>query len=50
MIFRQPTVLLDGEKEELALISSSAEEAVKGGEAIVEDLDFRDCGRGLHLQ
>ena len=43
-------VLLDGEEEGLALTSRSAEEAIEGDEATIEDLDFLDRGWGLHLQ
>ena len=44
------SALLGGEEEGLALISRSVEEAVEGSEATIEDLDFLDRGRGLHLQ
>ena len=44
------SILLNGEEEGLALINRSAEETVEGGKVAIENLDFLDRGRELHLR
>ena len=41
------SILINGYEEGLALVNWSAEEAVEGSEATIEDLDLLDSGSGI---
>jgi len=44
------SIFLNGKEEGLALINRSAEETVEGGKVAIENMDFLDRGRELHLR